>query len=271
MLGRATGNTDTQDSSRPKLGGSHHLPPYSILCTSPRGPHPNGFLSRDSHLGVSKSPRLGLLWLWGAITLHADLGLRWGLKQSCSPRWEIFNDMLHAICTHGNRVDSRLLVVGNQIANLTLGPSFGHNFCFRCPNGQYEPILDIYVPRAFHWYKKLFNPWSFDPLNRPLKIWESTGTPTPKVELPWGVGVHSLTPSHTFGSILCNFWLPSWPVTLQILALVTSPRLRLRHCSMHCALRKYGPHGPCTMHEVTVSYASRWCIGSRISANTIEL
>jgi len=37
------GNTDTQDSPRPGLGGSHHLPPYSILYTSPPGPHPNGF------------------------------------------------------------------------------------------------------------------------------------------------------------------------------------------------------------------------------------
>jgi hypothetical protein len=43
MLGRAMGNTDTQDSSWPGLGGSHHLPPYSILGTSPRGPHLNGF------------------------------------------------------------------------------------------------------------------------------------------------------------------------------------------------------------------------------------
>ncbi len=43
VLGRATGNTDTQDSPWPGLGGSHHLPPYSILCTSPRGLHPNGF------------------------------------------------------------------------------------------------------------------------------------------------------------------------------------------------------------------------------------
>ncbi len=43
VLGRATGNTDTQDSPRLGLGGSHHLPPYSILCTSPWGPHPNGF------------------------------------------------------------------------------------------------------------------------------------------------------------------------------------------------------------------------------------
>jgi len=24
--------TDSQDSPRPELGGSHHLPPYSILC-----------------------------------------------------------------------------------------------------------------------------------------------------------------------------------------------------------------------------------------------
>ena len=37
------GNTDTQDSPRPGLKGSYHLPPYSILCTSPRGLHPNGF------------------------------------------------------------------------------------------------------------------------------------------------------------------------------------------------------------------------------------
>ncbi len=43
VLGRATGNTDTQDSPRPGLGGSHHLPPYNILQTSPRGPHSNGF------------------------------------------------------------------------------------------------------------------------------------------------------------------------------------------------------------------------------------
>jgi hypothetical protein len=48
VLGRATGNPDTQDSPRPGLGGSHHLPPYNILYTSPRGPHPNGFLSWDS-------------------------------------------------------------------------------------------------------------------------------------------------------------------------------------------------------------------------------
>jgi len=43
VLGRATGNTNTQDSPQPGLGGSHHLPPYSILWASPQGPHRNGF------------------------------------------------------------------------------------------------------------------------------------------------------------------------------------------------------------------------------------
>jgi hypothetical protein len=42
-LRRAIGTTDTQDSPWLELGGSHHLPPYNILCTSPRGPHLNGF------------------------------------------------------------------------------------------------------------------------------------------------------------------------------------------------------------------------------------
>ncbi len=144
--------------------------PYSILYTSPRGPHPNGFLSQDSQVGVPKLPRLGLPQLWSAITLHVDLWLRWGMKQSCSPCQELSNGMSHVICTHGNRVDSWLLVVGNQIANLTPDPSFGHNLCCRCSNGRCEPILDIYVPRAFQWYKKLPKPLSFDPCSCPLKI-----------------------------------------------------------------------------------------------------
>jgi hypothetical protein len=78
-------------------------------------------------------------------------------------------------------------MVENQIANLTSNPSFGPNLCFRCPNGLCEPILNIYVPRAFQLYKELFNPLGFDPYNRSLKIQESTKTPTPKVEAPLGV------------------------------------------------------------------------------------
>jgi len=163
VLRWTTNNTYTQDSPQPELRGSHHLPLYSLLCTSPWDPHPNGFLSRDSQVGVLKSPRLGLSRLWGAITLCVDLVLRWGLKQSCSPHQELSNCMLHAICTHTNWVDSRLLVVGSQTANSTSGPSFGHTLCFKCPNGRCETILDIYVPRAFHWYKKTSNHWVLTP------------------------------------------------------------------------------------------------------------
>jgi len=139
------GNSNSQDSPWSKLGGSHHLPTCSVLCASPRGPHPNGTLSWDPRMGVLKFPKLGLLRLWGPITLFADLRLRWDLKQSFSPCWELSNGMLHATYAHGNRVDSWLLMIGSQIANLTIGLSFGHNLCFRCPNGSCEPILDIYV------------------------------------------------------------------------------------------------------------------------------
>jgi hypothetical protein len=34
---------NTQDSSRPGLEGSHHLPLYSILYVCPRDLHPNEF------------------------------------------------------------------------------------------------------------------------------------------------------------------------------------------------------------------------------------
>ncbi len=149
MLGRATGNSDTQDSSWPRLGGNHHLPPYSILCSSPRGPHPNDFLSRDSQVGVSKFPRLGVSQLWRHITSCADLRSQWGLKRSCSPSWKLFNGMSNVGWTRGNWVDSWLLVVGSQIANLTPDVSFGHNLCYTCPNEQCEPILDIHASITF--------------------------------------------------------------------------------------------------------------------------
>ncbi len=68
MLGQATGNTDSLDSPWPKLGGSHHLPPYSILCVAPPHPHPNGFYSRNSQGGVLKLSRLRFPKLWELIT-----------------------------------------------------------------------------------------------------------------------------------------------------------------------------------------------------------
>jgi hypothetical protein len=125
---------------RPGLGGSHHLPPYSIICDFPPHLHPNGSFSRDSQSGVSKLSQFWLPGLQTFITSRLKLGSGRGLNQSCSSRRELSNSVSHFTCTHRNRVDSRLLVVRSQIASLTPGLSFDHNLCCRCPNGSCEAI-----------------------------------------------------------------------------------------------------------------------------------
>jgi hypothetical protein len=161
------GQLDSLDSQRPGLGGSHHLPPYSFLCSSARRLHPNGSFSRDSQTGVPKLSRFGLPRLWAFITSRLELGSGRGLNQSCSSCREFSNVMSHSCCKRREEVDSRLLVVGSQIASLTLGPSFAHNSSCRCPNGSCEAILDIYTSRPFQWYK-----------NTPMQ-----GVLTPELEL----------------------------------------------------------------------------------------
>ncbi len=194
MLGRATGNTDTQDSPRPRLGGSHHLPPYSILYASPRGVHPNGFSLPGLPHGSPEILPTGTPGTLKPHNLRADLGSKCGLKQSCSSRWELSNGMWHVVYSQVNRVDSQLLVVGSQIANLTPGLSFAHNLCFRCLNESCKPILDIYTSIAFQWYKELLEAKSFDPCNRALKIWESFRDSNSQHGSSLGsVRVHSLT------------------------------------------------------------------------------
>ncbi len=215
MLGQATGNTDTQDSPQPGLGGSHHLPPYSILCGWPQSLHPNGFsLPGSLH---PKSRQRGLPWLWSPITLWADLGSRCGLKQSCSSRWDLSNSMSHSLYRQVNRVDSWLFVVGSQTASLTPSPSFGHNLCFKCLNEQCEPILDIYVQELSNDIK---NATSHRVLTLEIALWNFESPPGlhfPKWELPWECEC-SLphTPSHSWE---CVMWFPG---SLLVCTLVAS-------------------------------------------------
>jgi hypothetical protein len=149
-VGASHGHFYTQDSPRPGLGGSHHLPPYSILCSSSPKLHPNGSFSQDSQVRVPKLSRVGVPGLWTAIAPRPELGSGRGLNQSCSSCQELSNAVLHSLRRRREEVDSRLLVVGSQIDNLTPGPSFSHNLGCKCPNGQCEAILDIYTSRAFH-------------------------------------------------------------------------------------------------------------------------
>jgi hypothetical protein len=189
--------------------GSHHFPPYKIFCVFTWGPHPNGILSQDSQMGVLEFPQLGLSQLWRPITLRENLRLWWSLKQSSSPCWELFNGILHATCTLGNRVNSQLLMVGSQTTNLIPILSFDHDLCFRCPNGSCKFISDIYVLIAFQWYKKLFEPMGFDSYNYTLKIWEPIWDwiPTMGVHL----GVWGFIPSHSLHSREHVMWLPGFP------------------------------------------------------------
>jgi hypothetical protein len=159
---------DSLDSPRPGLGGSHHLPQYIILYVTPREPHPNGTFSRDSQGGVLKLSRVGLPGLWALISPGPDLRLEWGLNQSFSSPRQLSNAPSNSFCKRWEEVDSRLLVVGSQTANLTPGPSFAHNLGCRCPNGSCEAILDIYTSRPFHWYKDHPDERCFDPA---IELW----------------------------------------------------------------------------------------------------
>jgi len=170
---------DSLDSPQPRLGGSHHFPRYSILCVSPPHLHSNDTFSQDSQSEVSKLSQFGLPGLWVFITSCPELGLGRGLKQSCSSPQELSDGASYFTCTHRDQVDSRLLVVGSQIANLIPGPSFDHNLCCRCPNGSCEAILDIYTPRPFQRYKKHLSARCFGPYNRTLSFRNPEGLPSP--------------------------------------------------------------------------------------------
>jgi hypothetical protein len=210
-------NTDSQNSSQLGLGESRHLPLYNILCAWLWGLHRNFILSSDSQVVSPKIPEIGTLATWGGgITSCADLRLKWGLKQSCNPCQYFSNDVLHITCTQVNQGDSWFLVVENQIGTLTFTPSFGHNLCMKYSNGSCNPILNIYVSGSFQWYKKFFNPMSFDPCNRLWRFRSSSGLQLPKWEFTWDYGgsffhilLHSQEhemwlPSCTFGLHFCK-------------------------------------------------------------------
>ncbi len=166
----------------PNSGVSHHLIPYSILCDSPRHPRPNVTFSRDSQVGVPG--------LWEFITPDCKIWSWWGLNQTCSPRWDLSNYVSHSQFGGREEVDSRLLVVESQIANLTPDPSFAHNLGCRCPNDQCKAIFYIYASRPFQWHQEHLNARCFGPFWRTLNIRESQRTPNPQLWKCWASPPH---------------------------------------------------------------------------------
>ncbi len=202
-------------------------PLYYSLCLA-TSPTPKCHLSQDSQIGSPKILEIGT-----PTTLEAHNFLCWPPIEVRSetkfyPHRRLSKDMWHAIYMQVNQGDSRLLMVGNQIGNLTPSPSFGHNLCFKYPNRPYKPILNIHVSRAFQWYKELFNLIRFDLYNHLLNIRKSIKTLTFKVGAH--LGVCGFIPSH-FPTLLGTWNVTSrfhyWPAPLQALALVESLKLRL--------------------------------------------
>jgi hypothetical protein len=156
-------------------------------------------------LGTPKFAQLGLLQLWDPITSHTNLWMGWGLKQYYSPCWDLSNGMSHTTCTLRKWGDSWLLMVGSQTANLTLGLSFDHNLCFRCPNGWCKPISSIYVSISLQWFKEILELMGFDSCNRTQKIresiWDSNSQNGSSLV---SMRVHALTLFCTHGSTRCD-------------------------------------------------------------------
>jgi hypothetical protein len=128
-------------------------------------------------LPILKLSQFGLLGLCEFITLCSNLQLGWDPKQTYSTPWKLSNSVSHSTCTHRGWVNSWLLVVESQIANLTPGVSFCHNLHCKCPNCSCEAIFDIYTSIAFQWYKERFKLRCFDLCNWTLKFRESRRTP----------------------------------------------------------------------------------------------
>jgi hypothetical protein len=121
--------------------------------------------------------RFGLLGLWELITPKSNLRLQWGLEQSCSSPQDLFNGVLHSPCTHQDRVDSQLLVVGSP-TTIWLPTLLSTITC----------AIDVQMTHARPFWAstlqdlsngiKNINAKCFDPCNQALSFRESQRTPS---------------------------------------------------------------------------------------------
>jgi hypothetical protein len=152
VLGQATGTLDHK---------THHGPDSGEATTFPHivfsAPHFGDYIQMALFPGTPKlesrnCPETvpgGVPGLWELITPDCQVRSRRGLNQTYSPRRDLSNNVSHSPFGGREDVDSRLLVVGSQIANLTPGPSFAHNLGDKYPNGRCKAIFDIYASRPF--------------------------------------------------------------------------------------------------------------------------
>jgi hypothetical protein len=130
----------------PNLGEATTFPLIVFSAALRRGYIQMALFPRTPKLESQNCPKTVLArvpGLWKLISPDCQVQLERGLNQCCRSPQELSIAMLHTVIGHRKEVDSRLLMVGSQIVNLTPGPSFAHNLGCRCPNGQCEASLDI--------------------------------------------------------------------------------------------------------------------------------
>jgi hypothetical protein len=180
VLGQATGTLTHKTHHGPDSGEATTFP-YIVFSAMLRG----GFIQMALFPGTPKlesrncpeTVPVGVLGLWTLVTPDCRVWSRRGLNHNCSPRRDLFNAMLHSQFGGWEKVDSRLLVVGSQIASLTPDPSFAHNLGCICSNDQCEAIFDIYASRPFQWHQEYLHARCFGPCCWVLNIRKSRRTP----------------------------------------------------------------------------------------------
>jgi hypothetical protein len=151
------------------------------------------WLGSASNGSCPETVPVGVSGLWEFIAPRPDLRSGRGLNQSCSLQRELSNVVSHSRSARRKHVDSRLFVVGSQIASLTPGPSFAHNLGCRCRNDQCKAIFDIYVLRPLQWHQERLNARCFGPCCWALNIRESQKTPNPQLWKCWASAPHFST------------------------------------------------------------------------------
>ncbi len=193
MLGQATGIWTHLIHHGPDSGEATTFPLIVFSATLRRGYIQMALFPGTPKLESRNCPEIVSVRIsgrWELITPDCRVESQQGLNQSCSPRRDLSNEVLHSQIGCREEVDSRLLVVGSQTASLIPGPSFAHNLGYRCPNGQCEAIFDIYASRPFQWRQERINESSFGPWCRTLNIQESWRTPSPQLWECWSSPPH---------------------------------------------------------------------------------
>jgi hypothetical protein len=193
VLGQATGNLDYLTHHGPDSGEATTFP-HIVFFVS----HRRGYIRMALFPGIPKlesrnCPEIvpvGVPGLWELVIPNCQVWSRRGLNQSCSPHWDLSNASSHIQFGRQEEVDSWLLVVGNQTANLTPDPSFAHNLGCRYSNDQCEVIFDIYASRPFQWHQEHPNDRCFGPCCQTLNIRESRRTPNPQLWECWASPPH---------------------------------------------------------------------------------